>query len=138
MESKVIDIEVHEEISIPRGNERILLVDDDESIVRMEKKMLEELGYKITYASNGEEALRFFTEAPDGFDLVITDMTMPYMTGAELAKNLLSRRANFPIILCTGFSELVDKEKAKDLGISAFIMKPIVMSELAITIRKIL
>ena len=138
MDSGLIDIEIHEDKPIPGGNERILLVDDDESIVKMEKKMLEELGYKITYASNGEEALRVFIEAPENLDLVITDMTMPYMTGAELAKNILSRRPNFPIILCTGFSELIDRDKAKSLGIAEFIMKPIIMSELAVTIRNVL
>jgi len=138
MESKFVDIESHAEEPIPGGNERILLVDDDESIVRMEKKMLEELGYNITCTSNGEEALKVFTAAPGDFDIIITDMTMPYMTGADLAKNILARRPHLPIVLCTGFSELISKEKAKALGISAFIMKPIVMSELANTIRKLL
>lgn len=138
MESNITDISIHRDETIIGGNERILLVDDDESIVRMEKRMLEEIGYKVTDTSNCEEALRIFNAAPDDFDLIITDMTMPFMTGAELAKNILALRPHIPIILCTGFSETIDEDKAKALGISAFVMKPVVMSKIAQIIRKVL
>lgn len=138
MESKLTDIELFHEECIPEGDERILLVDDDESIVRMEQRMLEELGYNLTSTSSSEKALELFKSEPDNFDLVITDMTMPFMTGAELSKNMLAIRSDIPIILCTGFSELIDKDKAKALGISAFVMKPILMSKIAKVIREVL
>ena len=79
-----------------------------------------------------------FRNNPQAFDLVITDMTMPNMTGKDLAKELMSIRSDMPIILCTGFSEQVDEQKAKEMGISAYVMKPIVMRQIANTIREVL
>ena len=97
--------------------------------------MLERLGYKVTARTSSIEALEAFRNNPNKFDLVITDQTMPNMTGKELAKELMAIRSSIPIILCTGFSEQIDEKRAKEMGISYFIMKPIVMHDIANTIR---
>ncbi|MBC8431778.1 MAG: PAS domain S-box protein [Desulfobacterales bacterium] len=123
---------------VPKGTERILLVDDEEPIVRMEKQMLERLGYHVTERTSSVEALEAFRVNPNKFDLVITDMTMPNTTGVQLAQKLLEIRPDIPIILCTGFSTKVDKEKAAAFGIRGYVMKPVVMSELAKKIREVL
>jgi PAS domain S-box-containing protein len=123
---------------IPRGEERILIVDDEKSIAQLQKSLLESLGYHVTAVAGGAEALRVFTSRPDDFDLVITDMTMPGMNGAALSHELLKLRRDLPIILCTGFSELIDEEKASALGIRRYIMKPMVRAEIAGAIREIL
>ena len=120
------------------GTERILLVDDEEPIVRLEKHMLERLGYRITTCINSLEALAVFKANPDAYDLVVTDMTMPSLTGDLLAKELISMRPDIPVIICTGFSERIDKEKAAAMGKSAFLMKPVVKSEMARMVRKLL
>ena len=100
--------------------------------------MLENLGYQVTARTSSIEALEAFRNNPEVFDLIITDMTMPNMTGKELAKEVLAIRADMPIILCTGFSEQIDGEKAKAMGISSFLMKPIRMYDIANTIREVL
>jgi len=123
---------------VPRGTERILLVDDEEPIVCMEKQMLERLGYDVTERTSSIEALEAFRASPDKFDLVITDMTMPNMTGVQLALKLLEIRPDIPIIICTGFSTKIDHPKAKEFGIRGFVMKPVVMSELGKKIREVL
>jgi PAS domain S-box-containing protein len=119
-----------------KGTERILLVDDEDPIVRMEKKMLERLGYHITMRTSSTDALEAFRAEPDKFDLIITDMTMPNMTGVQLSKKLQEIRPDIPIILCTGFSEQINEIKTKAAGISGYVMKPIVRSELAKKIRE--
>ena len=118
--------------------ETILFVDDEEVMVETTKGMLENLGYKVVARTSSIETLEVFRNYPEGFDLVITDMTMPKMTGDELARELLKIRPDMPIILCTGFSEKIDEEKAKEIGIREFVMKPIVTREIAKTIRKVL
>ena len=123
---------------LPRGTERILFVDDEKVAVDAIQPILGNLGYKVTARTSSIEALEAFRHNPDAFDGVITDMTMPNMTGDILAKELLKIRPDIPIILCTGFSEQIDEKKAKEMGISAFVMKPIVMSEIANTIREVL
>ena len=120
------------------GNERILLVDDEEPIVRTEKKVLERLGYKVTTRTDSTEALETFKTSPDSFDMVITDMAMPNMAGDRLAQELLSIKATLPIILCTGFSEAINEKKTAELGIRGLLMKPIAKYELAEMIRKVL
>ncbi len=120
------------------GTERILLVDDDEAIGCMTKQLLEKLGYKLTMLMSGTEAAETFAKAPHDIDLVITDMTMPNMTGAELSQKILKIRPDMPIILCTGFSELIDKDKAIALGIKEYLMKPVSRKVLAKTVRKLL
>ena len=124
--------------AIPTGSERILFVDDEEALVEMGEDILAELGYEVTSRMNGKEALSLFTLDPSRFDLVITDQTMPEMTGIELAKQILALRSEMPIIMCTGFSYLVDADKAKAAGIKAFAMKPLTKREIAKTIRKVL
>ena len=123
---------------IPRGSETILFVDDEISITQMVKRMFERLGYKVQTATTPQEALDRFTLNPNHFDLVITDMTMPQMTGVKLSEKLMDIRPDIPIIICTGHSALVDEEKAKELGLAAYVMKPIEIREIAQTIRKIL
>lgn len=136
-ETDISPVKEHK-IELPKGTERILSVDDEKSAADAIQQMLENLGYKVTARTNSIEALEVFRNSPDAFDLVITDMTMPNMTGKELAKKLMAIRSDIPIILCTGFSEQIDENKAKEMGISAFAMKPIVMSQMVNTIREVL
>ena len=124
--------------SLPMGNERALVVDDEEYIVDVTKLRLEHLGYQVTATTSSSEALELFESQPDVFDIVISDQTMPEMTGDDLARKILAIRANIPIIICTGHSSKMDKEKANQIGISAFIMKPVDKELLAKTMRRIL
>jgi CheY-like chemotaxis protein len=123
---------------IPGGSERILFIDDEAALVELGRMMLTSLGYRITSRTSGIEALAAFRANPYGFDLVITDMTMPNMRGDDLARELLKIRPDIPIILCTGFSEMISEEKAKNLGIHQFIMKPINRKDLAKAVRDVL
>jgi PAS domain S-box-containing protein len=122
----------------PRGTERILFVDDEESLVLTGREMLEGLGYRVTATRSSREALEIFCARPDQFDLVITDMTMPHITGSELARDMLKIRADIPVILCTGYSDIMTPEKAKEMGIREFLVKPIPLRDLADAIRKAL
>ncbi|MCP3942139.1 MAG: response regulator [Desulfobacteraceae bacterium] len=130
--------EVEIKSSTPVGTERILLIDDDPDLVRMNKRILEPLGYKIETRVSSIEALELFRTDPNRFDLIITDMAMPNMTGEELAQKLLLIRADIPIIICTGFSDNMNKEKARNMGFKAFLHKPILKQKLAETIRKVM
>ena len=121
-----------------KGTERILLIDDEEQIISMERKMLENLGYQVTARTDSVEALKEFSKQPQNYDLVITDMTMPHMTGDELAQKLLVIKPGIPVILCTGFNEDITEEKALEMGIQKFVMKPVIKKELATTIRSVL
>ncbi|MGD8755823.1 MAG: response regulator [Desulfobacterales bacterium] len=121
-----------------KGTERILLIDDEEQIVSMERQMLENLGYQVTSRTDSGEALKEFSKHPENYDLVITDMTMPRMSGDELAKKLLDIKPDIPVILCTGFNEDITEEKALEMGIQKFIMKPVIKNDLATTIRSVL
>ena len=133
------NIRQEEDIALlPTGNEGILLVDDDEILVLMYKKMLERLGYKVTDFTSSVVSLDTFRKRPDDFDLLITDMTMPKLTGAELAGQILAIRPEMPIILCTGYSELIDAEKAEAIGVDYYITKPVTRRKLAGIIRKAL
>ncbi len=120
------------------GTEKILLVDDEASIVKMEQQMLERLGYTVTARTGSFDALEAFKADPQAFDVVVTDMTMPNMTGVQLAAELKKIRPNIPVVLCTGFSYQVNEENSKALGIDGFVMKPVIMKEIAATIRKVL
>ena len=132
--------EAVETAPLPRGRERILIVDDEPELAMAMKQLLERLGYEVDYRTNGIEAMEAFrarlTERP--FDLVITDMTMPRLMGVDLARELLDLQPDLPIFLCTGFSEKMSAEKARNLGIQGFLMKPVVTGELAGLIRKAL
>jgi signal transduction histidine kinase/CheY-like chemotaxis protein len=136
------DVEIEtEEVKTPsatNGHEHILLIDDEEQIIDIEQQILERLGYKVTPKTDSEAALEEFAALPDRFDLVITDMTMPKMTGDQLACKLMDIRPDIPVILCTGFNESINEEKALAIGIDKFIMKPVVKDELANTIRTVL
>jgi len=125
---------------LPRGRERILVVDDEPALAETTKHMLDRLGYQAVFRTNGIEALEAFRNQPEGkgFDMVITDMTMPHLTGLDLAKELLKLDPNVAILLCTGFSELADAEKAKKMGLQGFLMKPVVLRELAGMVRNVL
>ncbi|SDU55633.1 response regulator [Desulfobacula phenolica] len=123
---------------VPTGKEHILLVDDDEDLARMHKQMLERLGYKVTVLTSSVETLDVFQNSPNGFDLVMTDMTMPGMTGAELARRIFKIKPDMPVILCTGYSEIINAEQAKAMGINAYLSKPILKRELADVVRTVL
>ena len=123
---------------VPTGTERILFVDDESDIVYMTQQILERLGYQVTSRTSSVEAFEAFRVKPDEYDLVITDMTMPNMTGVELARMLKKIKFEIPIIICSGFSEMIDEDKAKAIGINAYIMKPIVINDIARITRKVL
>jgi CheY-like chemotaxis protein len=120
------------------GNERILLIDDENMLAEMGKTMLERMGYSVTSQTSSIEALAAFKNQPEAFDLVITDQTMPEMTGIELAREMLETRPGMPIILCTGYSRLISEEKAKEAGIKGFALKPLTKKNLATLIREVL
>lgn len=122
----------------PKGNERILIVDDEALLVDVCQQMLEFLGYEVTGVTSSNEALRIFRNDPKGFDLVIADQTMPQMTGAMLAMKLFAIRPEFPVILCTGYSESISEEEARGLGIRRLMFKPLEMEGLATTVRQVL
>ncbi|WP_240192173.1 hybrid sensor histidine kinase/response regulator [Desulforhopalus vacuolatus] len=123
---------------IPSGKERILFVDDEESLGKMSKTMLERIGYHVTVRKSSFEALETFQKQPDQFDLVITDQTMPAMTGSEMSRRMLQIRPDIPIILCTGYSSTISEEKAKSMGIKDFALKPLEKKDIATLIRKVL
>lgn len=125
-------------MNVEKGSERILFIDDEDFLVDMGKNLLSRLGYKVTALKSSIEALDIFRKKPDQFDLVITDQTMPGLTGADLAREMLQIRPDIPVILCTGYSATVSEEKAKAMGIREFVFKPILQKDIAILIRKVL
>ncbi len=129
---------IHTKTVIQGGSERILLVDDEKTIIEMEQNMLERLGYKVTSRSSSPDALEAFRAAPDKFDMVITDMAMPNMSGDKLSVKINKIRPGIPVLLCTGFSETMSEEKATSLGINGFLLKPIVIMDLSCKIRDVL
>jgi CheY-like chemotaxis protein len=131
-------VEEEKGVEIRGGSERILFVDDEKIIVELGRRMLDSLGYHVTARASSIEALELFRARHSDFDLVVTDMTMPNMTGADLAKKMLGIRPELPIILCTGFSETISEEKAKEIGIRGFVMKPLSRTDLATVIRNVL
>jgi PAS domain S-box-containing protein len=129
---------VSQPVSYPRGTERILFVDDEDLLVEVGVEMLKDLGYDVVGTTSAAQALERFKARPDGFDLVITDMTMPGMTGDQLAAQILNHRPGIPVIICTGFSKRMSSELASSLGIRALLMKPVTVQELSRTIRDVL
>ncbi|SLM32492.1 putative Related to two-component system sensory/regulatory protein (Ntr family) [Desulfamplus magnetovallimortis] len=123
---------------IKKGSERILVVDDDETILKMETMFLERIGYNVTNIVGSVRALETFRQNPDNFDLLITDMTMPGMTGVELASEIKKTRPDLPIVICTGYSDLIDMEKSIELGFEGYLQKPVSGYEISSTVRKIL
>ncbi|MGA2401744.1 MAG: response regulator [Syntrophobacteraceae bacterium] len=124
--------------SLPTGKGLVLLVDDEKPIVDMHKEMLESLGYDVAQRYSSYDALQAFKARPESFDLVITDLTMPHMTGIDLAKEIQKIRSNIPIIICTGFGEGLDAERTELLGINGFLFKPVSLRDLAVTVSRIL
>ncbi len=118
--------------------ERILLVDDEFPIVKMGRQLLMRMGYEVTTQTNSQNALELFRSQPDAFDLVITDMTMPNLTGDQLAQEMLQIRPDILVVLCTGYSKQITEEWAEQVGIKALVFKPIVKDDLAATIRRVL
>jgi len=135
-ETVVIEAEPDDEF--PTGNERILIVDDEKSMADIGRKRLERLGYEVEARTDPMEALELFRADPDQFDLVITDMTMPHITGDNLVKEILKIRPDMPTILCTGFSEKINEEKAKKIGAREYIDKPFDRGKLSRLVRKVL
>lgn len=123
---------------VPGGAERILFVDDEPMLAELGKQMLEQLGYSVVAETNSVDALELFGSNPDQFELVITDYTMPNMTGAALTREVARIRPDVPVILCSGFADKMTEVKERKLGISAFIMKPLNRRTLAETIRQVL
>ena len=124
--------------ALPPGTESVLIVDDEKPIVEIQQQILEGLGYRVTPRTSSVEALEAFRANPDKFDIVITDMTMPDMTGNRLALKIKEIRSDVPVILCTGFSEKIDDQKKGEMGIEGLMLKPVARTELAETVRKIL
>jgi CheY-like chemotaxis protein len=122
----------------PKGSECILMVDDEPTLVETGAEILRQLGYQVVAKTGSTEALDAFRARSEAFDLVITDMTMPGMAGNELAREILRLRPELPVILVTGYSELVSRESALQDGIRELVMKPFRMAQLAQTIRKVL
>lgn len=120
---------------LPTGSERILLVDDEKSLTEVGSRMLEYLGYRISAVTSSLEALDLFRAAPDQFDLIITDHTMPHMTGLQLAEEIVKIRPAIPVVLCTGFSEKVLREPSVNYPIRTVLMKPVILKQLAETVR---
>ena len=123
---------------IPSGSESILFVDDETMIADIAKKMLESLGYHVAVRTNAIEALEAFRNNPKGYDLVITDLAMPKMSGLELAEKILQIRPELPIVLCTGFGIRIGEEKVARHGVRDIIYKPILRRDMAVTVRKTL
>ena len=136
----VADVETTEsaEQGPPIGTERLLYVDDEPAVADLGVLGLERLGYEVEVRTSSIDALETFRAAPERFDVVITDQTMPHMTGLELAEALLQIRPELPIILCTGFSDLVDEGVAKESGVRQYVTKPVLPRSLAEVVRQVM
>jgi PAS domain S-box-containing protein len=135
---KEIVVETETDEKLPAGNERVLFIDDEESIVKLVRLRLERLGYKVEGTTSPIDALALLHSQRDQFDLVITDLTMPKMTGDKLVEEILNIRPDIPIILCSGFSKKIDEKAAKALGAADYIEKPFDKREFAFKVRKVL
>ena len=133
----VIPIDEQKPGPLPRGKESILFVDDEPMLVDISKKILESLGYRVAVCTASNEALTLFKKEPRAFDAVITDYTMPQMTGIELAQEIMAIRPDIPILLCTGCTENITQQKARSIGICECIIKPLKINTLANTLRKV-
>lgn len=123
---------------LPKGNERILLVDDEESMVIMGRIMLRQLGYKVTTFTQSDEALEVFKKNPDQFDMLVTDQTMPQLTGTQLSKAVKEIRPDLPVIIISGFVENIDKKEVKECGIAGYLAKPFDAHSIGCLIRNLL
>ncbi len=125
-------------LSALKGHGRLLIVDDETELVELEKEMVERLGYSATAVSESGAALAIFRENPDKYDLVLTDQTMPDMTGIDLARKLISVRPDIPVVLITGYRDVVDMESAREAGVKAVVGKPMSRAEMGKTIKEVL
>jgi len=132
------EVRPESDLAPPRGTERILFVDDEPVLVKMAEEMLGGLGYRVTALADSRKAFDLFLENPDAFDLVITDITMPGMTGDALAQAILRKRPGMPVVICTGYSERVSEAEAKRIGARAYLLKPFSLPAIAGVIRSIL
>ncbi len=123
---------------LPTGTEHVLIVDDEPLIVELNRKILVSLGYQVTSVTSSEKAMELFRSRKDDFDLLITDLTMPGLTGIELTKGILKIRPDLPVILCTGFSEQANAERARDCGICEYLHKPVTIKSMATIVRQVL
>ncbi len=130
--------EAVQQIILPRGDEHILLVDDEPLLVEIMERSLSLLGYRVVGFTDSRQALKWFYRHGDRVDLIVTDMTMPHLTGADLAREILTANPQLPIILCTGYSEVMDADRARALGIRKFLVKPVENSTLAQSVRDVL
>jgi len=124
--------------NLPKGNEKVLFVDDEPSLVKMAQQLLEELGYKVTTTTSSLEALELFQDDPHRFHLLITDMTMPGLTGDLLSLEIFKVRPDMPIVICTGFTERISEAEALDMGVKAMLTKPVSSHRLARVVREVL
>ncbi len=129
---------VQEDKPISGGEEHILFVDDEPPLIDIAKKMLEPLGYRVTAITDSPEAWALFQADPGQFDLVITDKTMPHMTGLELSQKMIAMRPELPVIMCTGYSEDITPDQALKSGIKALLHKPIIKKNIAEAIHRAL
>jgi len=130
--------ETNQEVQPRSGTERILLVDDEAMLVELWKTVLEGLGYRVAANNSVKEALDLFLASPDDFDLIVTDQTMPEMSGDSFAREIMRIRPEIPVILCTGHSEVIDEQKALAIGVRAFLMKPLSAQQLVEAVRRAL
>ncbi|CAB1056839.1 multi-sensor hybrid histidine kinase [Olavius sp. associated proteobacterium Delta 1] len=137
IESEWVPDSEHADLMVT-GTESILFVDDEAFQADIAKQMLSRLGYRLTTRTSSVEALELFMQSPEKFDLVISDMTMPHMTGDVLARELISIRPDIPIIVCTGYSDRINTDIASDIGIRELVMKPVVIKDIAQCIRRVL
>jgi CheY-like chemotaxis protein len=137
MEKQIIS-ETEELKTLATGNEHILFIDDEDILIDLGKQMLKKLGYRVETRTQPVKALEVFRAGPDKFDLVISDMTMPNMNGDTLAMELMKIRPDIPVIICTGYSERMDDQRAQELGIKGLIMKPFTIRSLSKTVRNVL
>jgi len=124
--------------SLPHGNEDILLVDDETILLNMGKEFLEGLGYRVQTRASSIDALEAVRANPGKYDLIVSDLTMPHMTGDVLAKEVKALRPDLPVIICTGFSTKIHEDRFKDIGVNAVLMKPVTFNEMADAVRKAL
>lgn len=132
------EVESHRTERLAAGKERILFVDDDEALVELGHKTLQHLGYDVFALANSREALEFFKQSPRAVDLLVTNQTMPHMTGAQLARTMLCLRPGLPVILCTGYSDVIPQIEALQIGIREYLIKPFGIGELAACVRRVL
>jgi len=130
--------ETEDKVAVPTGTESILFVDDEQNVADVYSAMLQRLGYKVTVMTSSVEALAMFKEHPENFDLVVTDQTMPKMSGVELAKELFRVSPEIHVILCSGYSAIVTEADARQIGIRAFCVKPMELPQFALVVRKVL